>query len=154
MAACLASPAMIRVGARAIKPTRCAPTRAHRLPSHTARRHLSSATEHNPLVRRARAGVSPARAVSRRGFTVRAATDDDSVEIALKVEGMMCEGCASSVTEALTGASPDVSSVDVNLETKMVTVAVKAESAVAGLTLMPALVDAVKGAGFDAEPEF
>jgi hypothetical protein len=36
----------------------------------------------------------------------------------------------------------------------MVTVAVKAESAVAGLTLMPALVDAVKGAGFDAEPEF
>ena len=106
------------------------------------------------LVRRARAGVSPARAVSRRGFTVRAAADDDSVEIALKVEGMMCDGCASSVTEALTGASPDVSSVDVNLETKMVTVAVKAESAVAGLTLMPALVDAVKGAGFDAEPEF
>mmetsp|Transcript_4658 Transcript_4658/g.21156 ORF Transcript_4658/g.21156 Transcript_4658/m.21156 type:complete len:127 (-) Transcript_4658:81-461(-) len=126
MAACrLASPAMIRVGARAIKPTR------------------------------ARARVSPARAVSRRGFTVRAgSTDDDSVEIALKVEGMMCDGCASSVTEALTGASPDVSSVDVNLETKMVTVAVKAESAVAGLTLMPALVDAVKGAGFDAEPEF
>ena len=107
------------------------------------------------LVRRARAGVSPARAVSRRGFTVRAGSaDDDSVEIALKVEGMMCDGCASSVTEALTGASPDVSSVDVNLETKMVTVAVKAESAVAGLTLMPALVDAVKGAGFDAEPEF
>jgi copper chaperone CopZ len=59
--------------------------------------------------------------VSRRGFTVRAAADDDSVEIALKVEGMMCDGCASSVTEALTGASPDVSSVDVNLETKMVT---------------------------------
>ena len=115
---------------------------------------LSSSTEHNPLVRRARARVSPARAVSRRGFTVRAAADDDSVEIALKVEGMMCDGCASSVTEALTGASPDVSSVDVNLETKMVTVAVKAESAVAGLTLMPALVNAVKGAGFDAEPEF
>lgn len=93
--------------------------------------------------------------MSRRGFTVRAGSaDDDSVEIALKVEGMMCDGCASSVTEALTGASPDVSSVDVNLETKMVTVAVKAESAVAGLTLMPALVDAVKGAGFDAEPEF
>ena len=37
---------------------------------------------------------------------------------------------------------------------RVVTVAVKAESAVAGLTLMPALVDAVKGAGFDAEPEF
>jgi copper chaperone CopZ len=88
--------------------------------------------------------------VSRRGFTVRAAADDDSVEIALKVEGMMCDGCASSVTIFVSR----LTSVDVNLETKMVTVAVKAESAVAGLTLMPALVDAVKGAGFDAEPEF
>lgn len=135
-------------------PVRTNPSPPPSLP-HGMMRHLSSATEHNPLVRRARARVSPARAVSRRGFTVRAgSTDDDSVEIALKVEGMMCDGCASSVTEALTGASPDVSSVDVNLETKMVTVAVKAESAVAGLTLMPALVDAVKGAGFDAEPEF
>ena len=47
-----------------------------------------------------------------------------------------------------------MAAVDVNLETKMVRVGVNAESAVAGLTLMPALVDAVKGAGFDAEPEF
>ena len=68
---------------------------------------------------------------------------------------MMCEGCAESVTEALRKASPDrVVTVDVNLETKMVRVGVNAESAVAGLMLMPALVDAVKGAGFDAEPEF
>ena len=68
---------------------------------------------------------------------------------------MMCEGCAESVTEALRKASPDrVVTVDVNLETKMVRVGVNAESAVAGLTLMPALVDAVKGAGFEAEPDF
>jgi copper chaperone CopZ len=66
---------------------------------------------------------------------------------------MLCEGCASSVTEALeaTGA---VSGVEVDLESKLVTVSVPCESQMDGLAAMPKLVDAVKGAGFDAEPEF
>ena len=63
-------------------------------------------------------------------------------------------GMGRLASRRLAAAGARVAAVDVNLESKMVRVGVKAESAVAGLTLMPALVDAVKGAGFDAEPEF
>lgn len=41
------------------------------------------------------------------------------MEIALKVDGMMCDGCAESVTAALTGTGK-VEQVKVNLEAKMV----------------------------------
>ena len=154
MAAVLPSPALIR----ALKPAGCAPPRPTPAQPLEPRRRLPKLTRPRacpiPNLRSARR-VRGATAALPRGFTVRAASDDDTVEIALKVDGMMCEGCAESVTEALRKASPDrVVTVDVNLETKMVRVGVNAESAVAGLTLMPALVDAVKGAGFDAEPEF
>lgn len=160
MAAVLPSPALIR----ALKPAGCAPPRPTPAQPLEPRRRLPKLTRPRarpiPNLRSARR-VRVATAALPRGFTVRAAaadaggaSDDDTVEIALKVDGMMCEGCAESVTEALRKASPDVAAVDVNLESKIVRVGVKAESAVAGLTLMPALVDAVKGAGFDAEPEF
>ena len=161
MAAVLPSPALIP----ALKPAGCAPPRPTPAQPLEPRRRLPKLTRPRacpiPNLRSARR-VRGAPAALPRGFTVRAAaaaggggaSDDDTVEIALKVDGMMCEGCVESVTEALRKASPDVAAVDVNLESKMVRVGVKAESAVAGLTLMPALVDAVKGAGFDAEPEF
>ena len=67
----------------------------------------------------------------------------------------MCEGCAESVTEALNGASGvNVSDVKVDLETKIVSVFVECDTMMDGLSKLPTLVEAVKGAGFEAEPEF
>jgi len=75
--------------------------------------------------------------------------------ISLKVEGMMCDGCAESVETCLRKAQGvSVSAVDVNLNTKMVKVSVNCASVVEGLTRIPALVEAVRAGGFDAEPEF
>merc|ERR1712216_828612 len=63
-------------------------------------------------------------------YTIRASNgSDEPFEISLKVEGMMCDGCASSITEALEGAADAVKDVTVDLE-------------------------AVQEAGFEAEPDF
>ena len=75
------------------------------------------------------------------------------MEIALKVEGMMCEGCAESVTAALTDTGK-VKDVKVDLDAKLVSVFVECETMMDGLAMIPSLVEAVKGAGFEAEPEF
>ena len=44
--------------------------------------------------------------------------------------------------------------VKVDLDAKKVSVFVACETMMDGLAMMPTLVEAVKGAGFDAEPDF
>jgi len=88
-------------------------------------------------------------------YTIKASTsEDEPFEIALKVEGMMCDGCATSVTEALLAATSAVKDVRVDLDTKKVSVFVTCETMMDGLGMMPTLVDAVVNAGFKAEPDF
>ena len=114
-----------------------------------------------PLIRdHARSAGNAGRASSRTAtaatrYTIRAANgDDEPFEISIKVDGMMCEGCVESVTNALTGAEDAVKEVKVDLDAKKVSVFVACETMMDGLAMMPTLVEAVKGAGFDAEPDF
>ncbi|MEE8410510.1 MAG: heavy-metal-associated domain-containing protein [Myxococcota bacterium] len=59
-----------------------------------------------------------------------------------RVDGMTCDGCASSVTKAIEAAKPGAEVVvEVDLEAKKVTVA--------GLDDDQVVADAVTGAGFD-----
>jgi len=67
---------------------------------------------------------------------------------------MMCDGCASSVTEALEAAADAVKDVKVDLEAKKVSVFVACDTMMDGLAMMPQLVEAVQEAGFEAEPDF
>ena len=64
-------------------------------------------------------------------------------QLTLAVEGMMCEGCAGAVREAL-AAVPGVEGIDVRLEEKQALVMVAEETADA------ALVAAVAAAGYEA----
>eukprot|EP00740_Mantoniella_antarctica_P004909 CAMPEP_0181362918 /NCGR_PEP_ID=MMETSP1106-20121128/8360_1 /TAXON_ID=81844 /ORGANISM="Mantoniella antarctica, Strain SL-175" /LENGTH=142 /DNA_ID=CAMNT_0023477099 /DNA_START=32 /DNA_END=460 /DNA_ORIENTATION=- len=79
--------------------------------------------------------------------------DEEPMEIAFKVEGMMCDGCVETVTAVLTGTGK-VQDVKVDLDAKTVKVFVACDSMMDGLVMIPTLVDALKGAGFDAEPDF
>ena len=47
--------------------------------------------------------------------TTAGSVDDDSLELEIKVKGMMCEGCTGRVQEALQGASPNVKKVEVGM---------------------------------------
>ena len=88
-------------------------------------------------------------------YTIRASSgSDEPFEISLKVEGMMCDGCVSSVTEALEAAEDAVKEVKVDLEAKKVSVFVACDTMMDGLAMMPQLVEAVQEAGFEAEPDF
>eukprot|EP00238_Polyblepharides_amylifera_P007254 CAMPEP_0196584866 /NCGR_PEP_ID=MMETSP1081-20130531/48782_1 /TAXON_ID=36882 /ORGANISM="Pyramimonas amylifera, Strain CCMP720" /LENGTH=85 /DNA_ID=CAMNT_0041906231 /DNA_START=321 /DNA_END=578 /DNA_ORIENTATION=+ len=69
----------------------------------------------------------------------------------LKVTGMMCDGCANSVTKALKAIGDLVKSVEVNLEDGVVEVEVAAETIGDALEAYPALIFAVTEAGFEAE---
>lgn len=100
-----------------------------------------------------------ARSNARRTLISRAtagSNDEEAVVLTLKVEGMMCEGCAESVTTQLMNNTKgvNVTAVDVNLDTKLVKVSVDCESVVEGLATIPALVETVQEGGFEAEPEF
>jgi copper chaperone CopZ len=99
-----------------------------------------------------------ARSNARRTLVSRATagSNDEAVVLTLKVEGMMCEGCAESVTTQLMNNTKgvNVTAVDVNLDTKLVKVSVDCESVVEGLATIPALVETVQEGGFEAEPEF
>ena len=64
-------------------------------------------------------------------------------QLTLAVGGMMCEGCAGAVREALAGVA-GVDGVDVRLEEKQALVTVAEETADA------ALVAAVAAAGYEA----
>ena len=76
--------------------------------------------------------------------------------VELKVEGMMCDGCAESVTTKLMNNDKGVkvTAVDVDLATKIVRVSIDCESVVDGVTKLPALVETVVEGGFEAEPIF
>lgn len=76
--------------------------------------------------------------------------------VSLKVEGMMCDGCAESVTTLLmkNDKGVKVSAVDVDLDTKIVKVSIECQSVVDGVTKLPALVESVVAGGYDAEPVF
>jgi len=99
-----------------------------------------------------------ARSNARRTLVSRATagSNDEAVVLTLKVEGLMCEGCAESVTTQLMNNTKgvNVKAVDVNLDTKLVKVSVDCESVVEGLATIPALVETVQEGGFEAEPEF
>ena len=56
----------------------------------------------------------------------------------------MCDGCASSVTEALEAAADAVKDVKVDLEAKKVSVFVACDTMMDGLAMMPKLVEAVQ----------
>ena len=64
-------------------------------------------------------------------------------QLTLVVEGMMCDGCAGAVREALTEVA-GVESVDVSLEEK------RARVTVANGTTDAALIGAVAAAGYEA----
>jgi len=63
--------------------------------------------------------------------------------VCLSIEGMMCEGCVATVTQALQGVA-GVSEVKVNLADK--------NALVQGNVQVQSLVDAVKQAGYTASP--
>ena len=92
-----------------------------------------------------------------RGHSARASSSPEPVVVELKVEGMMCAGCAENVTKRLMNNTKgvNVAAVDVDLDTKIVKVSIDCESVVDGVTKLPALVESVQeDGGFDAEPMF
>ena len=88
--------------------------------------------------------------------SVAASASSEPVVVELKVEGMMCDGCAESVTTKLMNNDKGVkvTAVDVDLATKIVRVSIDCESVVDGVTKLPALVETVVEGGFEAEPIF
>eukprot|EP01025_Chloroclados_australasicus_P059101 TRINITY_DN7461_c0_g1_i1.p1 TRINITY_DN7461_c0_g1~~TRINITY_DN7461_c0_g1_i1.p1 ORF type:complete len:162 (-),score=13.59 TRINITY_DN7461_c0_g1_i1:233-718(-) len=76
------------------------------------------------------------------------------VEVDLKVQGMTCGHCTSAVQKALEGAPKVDSVLDVSLDTGVASVNVDCEDQMAALQALPALLDAVKKVGFEAEPYF
>ncbi|GBF89436.1 hypothetical protein Rsub_02008 [Raphidocelis subcapitata] len=92
----------------------------------------------------------------RRGSTLCRATGSDdegsgTVELDIKVEGMMCGGCTARVEEALK-AAPRVRGVAVDLDSKLASVEVEAASLMDAVALLPGLVQSIKDLGFEAEP--
>jgi len=80
----------------------------------------------------------------------------ETINITLRVEGMMCEGCAETVESALK-KSEDVEDVTVDLQTKIVIVKVAADrvkSQVEAMGKIPEFVKMVTESGFDCEPVF
>ncbi len=69
------------------------------------------------------------------------AKPESTVDLALQVDDMVCNGCANDVREALM-AVPGVVEVSVALETKRVTVTVDAKNAPDAAGLCKALTDA------------
>ena len=80
----------------------------------------------------------------------------ETINITLRVEGMMCEGCAETVESALK-KSEDVEDVTVDLQTKIVIVKVgsdRVQSQVEAMGKIPEFVKMVTESGFDCEPVF
>eukprot|EP00878_Enallax_costatus_P021879 GHUV01023189.1.p1 GENE.GHUV01023189.1~~GHUV01023189.1.p1 ORF type:complete len:157 (+),score=24.89 GHUV01023189.1:116-586(+) len=85
---------------------------------------------------------------SRARFVVACANATDSmegntVEVELKVEGMKCGGCSSRVEKALK-AMDHVKAVQVDLDSKLATVEVEAESLIDAMNMLPEFVTTVK----------
>lgn len=98
-------------------------------------------------------GPLPAAAARAAAPCCSAAADADVVELQLKVEGMVCDGCSSRVLEALQALS-GVKSVSVDLEKGVATVEVAAASQTDAFNEVPRLIACVTDLGFDAQPHF
>ncbi|BDA51385.1 probable copper chaperone CopZ [Coccomyxa sp. Obi] len=83
-----------------------------------------------------------------------AALEEGLIEMEVKVDGMTCGHCTSRVEDALV-ALPGVRSATASLETGIVTVtATAADQLQAAAVQLPAVVRAIEGLGFAAEPHF
>jgi copper chaperone CopZ len=77
--------------------------------------------------------------------------ESSTVELEIKVEGMKCGGCSSKVEKALQ-ALDHVKGVQVDLDSKLATVEVEADSLIDAMNMLPGFVTTVKELGFEAEP--
>ncbi|KAL4449384.1 hypothetical protein ABPG77_007028 [Micractinium sp. CCAP 211/92] len=80
-------------------------------------------------------------------------SDEGWMEVQLKVDGMVCDGCSSRVEEALAKMA-GVKKVHVDLDKGLATVALEAASQMDAFAAVQPLAEAIKGLGFDAEPHF
>lgn len=80
-------------------------------------------------------------------------SEDECIEVELKIEGMVCGGCSGRVEEVIQKMD-NVRKVTVNLETKLAQIEVKADSQMDALSVMPKLIQAVNDLGFEAQPHF
>ena len=131
---------------------RCAFQAVRRLSLNSAATALftSSSRKLAPTVLR---GLAPAPALLRGGPTCSAASADEAVELQLKIDGMVCDGCSSRVLEALQKL-PGVKSVEVDLEKGVATLTVEAASQVDAFNTLPKLIEVVTELGFEAQPHF
>lgn len=81
------------------------------------------------------------------------ANADDCLELQIKIDGMVCDGCSSRVQEALE-KTQGVKAVDVNLEKGLATLQLDAPTQMDAFNSFPKLIDIIKDLGFDAEPYF
>ncbi|KAL6763285.1 hypothetical protein V8C86DRAFT_2498026 [Haematococcus lacustris] len=78
---------------------------------------------------------------------------DGTVELEIKVGGMMCDGCTSRVSEALRNACPGkVVNVEVSLP-ELARVEVRASSQLDAVQMLPTFLQTVEALGFTAEPQ-
>lgn len=83
-----------------------------------------------------------------------AEAEADVMELELKVEGMVCEGCTSRVENALK-AMDGVDKVKINLATGIATVEVHANDPMdAAFNKMPPMVEKITQLGFKAQAHF
>jgi len=78
----------------------------------------------------------------------------DLIELEVKVDGMMCNGCVTRIQTALQ-AMPEVASAKVDLQSGIATVDVRATDQLdAAMNALPKVVQQVADLGFGAEPHF
>ncbi|PSC68046.1 ABC transporter G family member 28-like [Micractinium conductrix] len=82
-----------------------------------------------------------------------AGASDGVVEVQLRVDGMVCDGCSSRVEETLAKMA-GVKKVHVDLEKGLATIEVEAGSQTDALAAAEPLAEAVKGLGFEAALHF
>eukprot|EP00898_Chlorokybus_atmophyticus_P005449 jgi/Chlat1/5905/Chrsp4S06401 len=78
--------------------------------------------------------------------------DESPLEVDIKVEGMVCDGCSSRVRDALK-ANPAVLDAEVSLERKVASVKLASGNMIDAMELLPSLLAAVEEIGFQAEPD-
>lgn len=76
---------------------------------------------------------------------------DDELEVQLKVEGMVCDGCSTRVEEALKKLD-GIGSVKVDLESGLVDLNVKAATQMDAVNRLEELCGVVSELGFECQP--
>lgn len=110
-------------------------------------------TSRKPLVRGAYA-AAPVPTALRSSHRISAAGEEiDTVELQIKVDGMVCSGCSDRVLEALQKCD-GVKNVAVDLESGLATIVLSAASQVEAFNALPKLMDIVNELGFEAQPHF